>query len=120
MRDTGTEPTSPPIVSSGPADGPDSVSAPTNTLGGSTSRPAPELSSGAVLPPVCFPPESTLAIAPGSSTAPAPAPSAAPPPDSSAAPSRTRLQDGIRKPKKFIDGTVQYAYSTTSDEPYNV
>jgi hypothetical protein len=36
--------------------------------------------------------------------APASVPSAAPPPASTAAPPGTRLQDGIRKPKKFNDG----------------
>jgi hypothetical protein len=37
-----------------------------------------------------------------------------------AAPPRTRLQDGIRKPKHYIDGIIQYAYSLNSGEPYNL
>jgi hypothetical protein len=30
---------------------------------------------------------------------------------------RTRLQDGIRKEKKFTDGTIRYGCSATTDEP---
>jgi hypothetical protein len=37
-----------------------------------------------------------------------------------AAPPRTRLQDGIRKPKHYIDGIIQYAYSLNFGEPYNL
>jgi hypothetical protein len=37
-----------------------------------------------------------------------------------ALPPRTRLQDGIRKSKKFNDGMVRYASLTTSGEPYNL
>jgi hypothetical protein len=49
---------------------------------------------------------------PGSSTAINLAPAPTPP--------RTRLQDGIRKPKIYSDETVRYAYTTTSGEPYTV
>jgi hypothetical protein len=35
-------------------------------------------------------------------------------------PRRTRLMDGIWKPKIFKDGTVRYANQTESTEPYNV
>jgi hypothetical protein len=31
---------------------------------------------------------------------------------------RTRLQTGIRKPKVYSDGTVRYAFSTTTGEPH--
>jgi hypothetical protein len=36
------------------------------------------------------------------------------------APPKTRLQGGIRKPKIYNDGTVRYAYLSTSGEPYNL
>jgi hypothetical protein len=54
VRDTDTVTPSPPIMSSGPTDASASVSAPTNVPGGSTSSPAPVISSGAVVPPVRF------------------------------------------------------------------
>jgi hypothetical protein len=64
--------------------------------------------SGALGPGV-----SVLGLAPGSSTTAAPISIVAPPP-------QTRLQDGIRKPKHYIDGTIRYAYSASSGEPYNL
>jgi hypothetical protein len=36
------------------------------------------------------------------------------------APPRTRLQDGIRKPKIYTDGTFHYAHSAISIEPYTL
>jgi hypothetical protein len=36
------------------------------------------------------------------------------------APPRTILQDGIRKPKLYTDGTVRYAFMSSSCEPYNL
>jgi hypothetical protein len=33
---------------------------------------------------------------------------------------RTRLQQGIRKPKIYTDGTVKYGFLATSDEPHSV
>jgi hypothetical protein len=39
---------------------------------------------------------------------------------SALSPIRTRLMDGIRKPKIFTDGTIRYANLTSSAEPYNV
>jgi hypothetical protein len=36
------------------------------------------------------------------------------------APPKTCLQGGIRKPKIYNDGTVRYAYLSTTDEPYNL
>jgi hypothetical protein len=64
--------------------------------------------SGALGPGV-----SVLGLAPGSSTAAAPISIVAPPP-------QTRLQDGIRKLKHYIDGAIRYAYSASSGEPYNL
>lgn len=32
-------------------------------------------------------------------------------------PHRTRLQSGIRKPRKFTDGTVRYGLFTSTGEP---
>jgi hypothetical protein len=57
--------------------------------------------------------ESSLDPAPGSSAAP-------PDPVPSTAATRTCLQSGIRKPKKFNDGTVHYAYLATSSESYTI
>ncbi|WVZ50557.1 hypothetical protein U9M48_001799 [Paspalum notatum var. saurae] len=46
----------------------------------------------------------------------------APVADNALAPSRprTRLQDGIRKPKVYTDGTIRYAMFTSSGEPQSV
>jgi hypothetical protein len=71
---------------------------------------APGLGSSPALPAA---PDPALADAPGISTVPSPA---VPP----VVPPRTRLQDGIRKPKTYTDGTVRYAYLATSGEPYSL
>jgi hypothetical protein len=39
------------------------------------------------------------------------------PPATAPNPPRTRLQAGIRKPKVYSDGTVRYAFSSSSGEP---
>jgi histone deacetylase 1/2 len=61
---------------------------------------------------------------PGSSTSPAAssdAPLDAPPvPASFASRPRTRLQDGIRKPKIYTDGQVRYGFFNSTGEPHNV
>jgi hypothetical protein len=59
-------------------------------------------------PPTLVPGSSSVA-APGSSTPTALVSDPAPP--------RTRLQEGICKPKFFSNGTVRYAYSTNSGSP---
>jgi histone deacetylase 1/2 len=62
-----------------------------------------------------LPPEAAPAPDPaGTSSAEVPAPAEPP------APPRTRLQDGIRKPKLYTDGTVRYAFVSSSCEPYNL
>jgi hypothetical protein len=33
---------------------------------------------------------------------------------------RTRLQVGIHKPKQYTDGTVRYAFSAASGDPYDL
>jgi hypothetical protein len=33
---------------------------------------------------------------------------------------RTRLQDGIHKPKVYSDGTIRYAFSMVSGEPHSL
>jgi hypothetical protein len=130
-HDTGAGISSPPTTPCGPAVGTGSASALPHAPDGSTSDSAALISTDAALPPVCSSAAATLVStpessttpatpAPGFSTAPAPVPSAAPPPASTAAPPRTRLQDRIWKPKKFNNGTVGYAYSAASDEPYNL
>jgi hypothetical protein len=43
-----------------------------------------------------------------------------PPPALEVAPPRTHLQDGIQKPKRYIDGTVCYAFLSSSSEPSNL
>jgi hypothetical protein len=71
--------------------------------------------SGSVLPPEAAPtPDPTgTSPAPGFSTEVA---ALAEP----LAPPRTRLQDGIRKPKLYTNGTVCYAFMSSSCEPYNL
>jgi hypothetical protein len=83
-----------------------------------TAAPTPTSTSGLVpasahIPGTPGPDVSISGFAPGSSTTAAPV-SVAP------APRRTRLQDGIRKPKQYTHGTIRYAYSASSGEPYNL
>jgi hypothetical protein len=70
--------------------------------------------SGSVLPPEAAPtPPTGTTPAPGfSMEVAAPAEPPAPP--------RTTLQDGIRKPKLYTNGTVCYAFMSSSCEPYNL
>jgi hypothetical protein len=77
--------------------------------------------------PVADPPPSPLLSTPMLPPEPAPAPDPAgtssvevPAPAEPPAPPRTRLQDGIRKLKLYTDGTVRYAFVSSSCEPYNL
>jgi hypothetical protein len=109
----GSSPTDVPGIDDGPghhaasgASSPDSVPCP-DVL----PTPAP---ASVTSPPNAAPDSSMLPNDPVSVPATALAPS------DSALPPRTRLQDGIRKPKKYTDGTVRYAFLSTSGEPYNL
>jgi hypothetical protein len=84
----------------------------------SSLQPAPDLvpdSLHAPGAPTTCPGESASNQQPGSSTAPSDhiisnVPTAP----------QTRLQHGIHKPKQYMDGTVCYAFTTASGEPYNL
>lgn len=78
----------------------------------SSSAPVPAMSPGASACHADPHGQSSSATTPGSSMVAPPVPVSGPP--------RTHLQDGIHKPKIYSDGTVCYAYSTTSGEPYTV
>jgi hypothetical protein len=129
-------PTGPMIDNSGGSDAPHSVPpAPTrpiiahdgdSTLSGAPSAPA---SSGVPCPPDAPAPArdpgtSALLLAPNafdvSSSVPTSGSSAPAPAPAPVSPRRTRLMDGIRKPKIFTDGAVRYANLTAASEPYNV
>jgi hypothetical protein len=116
--------------------------------GGSASQPAPAISaltastSGSQVVPATYPPESsTSPPGPGGSSAPGgagaaispgPSPIASPFASPIATPSpvaaalvlhtrpRTRLQDGIRKPKTYSDGTVKYGFLSSTGKPRNI
>ncbi|KAK1698711.1 hypothetical protein QYE76_015408 [Lolium multiflorum] len=60
-------------------------------------------------------PASDASSAPAGTSAVQPAAAAAPPPRP-----RTRLQQGIRQPKKYTDGTVRYGMLASSGEPRNL
>jgi histone deacetylase 1/2 len=98
-----------------PAASPEDTGGPTAPAGGPTSATAP---GGSALPPAPVG-SSTLAGSPTSpaftaSTPPAPAAPSSPPRP------RTRLQDGIWKPKVYTDGHVLYGFFSTSGEPRTV
>jgi hypothetical protein len=93
---SGAEPVSVPILSSQPPE--------EHVSGG----PGPCQATSVSAAPSHAPPPGS---APASDTAALPAPTAHP---------RTRLPDGIHKPKIYTDGTIRYANSAASSEPYTL
>jgi hypothetical protein len=96
------------------------VLAPTPASGASSLPSVPMIGEGATLAHDYFPAGSSLASMLGSSAAPSTALAQVSPPASTAAPPQNCLQAGIRKLKQYTDGTIGYAYLSTSGEPYSV
>lgn len=86
--------------------------------GGGSSSTAPPTA-----PPGFFVPESTVAGSPAADSGGAPPGSFAPASPAPAVAPRpiTRLQQGIRKPKTYTDGTIRYGHlAATSEEPHTL